>query len=175
MGANLNIEKEMKRIGIMSDTHGFVDPKVFEYFKEVDEIWHAGDVGSVDVITQLEEFKPVKGVFGNIDDATLRLHWPENQVFHCEDVKVVMTHIAGKPYKYRQGAYDLIKKEKPQIFVCGHSHILMVQYDKNINALWVNPGACGFKGFHQVKTLIRLTIDGKEIKDLEVIEIGPRA
>ena len=164
----------MKRIGIMSDTHGYVDPKVFEYFKDVDEIWHAGDVGHLDVIHQLEAFKPIKGVYGNIDDSDLRLHWPKDQVFNCEKVKVAMTHIAGKPYKYRSSAQELIKKEKPQIFICGHSHILIVQFDKNLNTLWINPGACGFKGFHQVKTLVRLVIDGKEIKDLEVIELGPR-
>lgn len=165
----------MKRIGLMSDTHGYVDPKVFEYFKDVDEIWHAGDVGSIDVIDQLEKFKPVKGVYGNIDNAELRMVWPKDQVFYCEEMKVCITHIAGKPGRYNREAFGLIKKEKPQIFVCGHSHILLVKFDSLINALWLNPGACGFKGFHQVKTLLRFTINKDKIEDMEIVEIGKRA
>lgn len=164
----------MKRIGIMSDTHGYLDPKVFEYFKDVDEIWHAGDIGSVEVIEQLEAFKTVRGVYGNIDDANLRMHWPKEQVFMCENVKVAMTHIAGKPHGYKKEGYHFIQKEKPKLFVCGHSHILIVQFDKHLNTLWINPGACGYKGFHKVKTLIRLVIDKENIKDLEVIELGAR-
>jgi len=164
----------MKKIGLLSDTHGYLDPKIFEYFKDVDEIWHAGDVGDTEVINQLESFKPTRGVYGNIDDAKLRTFWQEHNAFMCEDMKILISHIGGKPYKYRQQSYGIIKKEKPDIFVCGHSHICLVQYDKNINALWLNPGACGYKGFHKVKTILRFEIDGKQVKNMEVIELGAR-
>ncbi|MGV6860231.1 MAG: metallophosphoesterase family protein [Putridiphycobacter sp.] len=164
----------MKRIGLISDTHGYLDPKVYDYLKDVDEIWHAGDVGSIEVIEKLEAFKPTRGVYGNIDDVQVRLHWPEHQSFMCEDMKVLISHIGGKPYKYRQQSYAQILSEKPDVFVCGHSHILLVQFDKNINALWLNPGACGFKGFHKVKTILRFEIDGKRVQNLEVIELGNR-
>jgi len=156
------------KIGLLSDTHGYLDPKIFEYFKDVDEIWHAGDVGSIEVIEQLEKFKPTKGIYGNIDDQVVRAAWPEHLSFTCEKMKVLMSHIGGKPYKYRQNSYAQIKKEQPNIFVCGHSHILLVQYDKNINA-------CGFKGFHKVKTLLRFDIIGDQVKNMEVIEFGKRA
>jgi putative phosphoesterase len=164
----------MKKIGLISDTHGYLDPKIFEYFKDVDEIWHAGDVGSIEVIKQLETFKPTKGVFGNIDDAELRTYWVEHNAFMCEDMKVLISHIGGIPYKYRQQSYEQIKKEQPNIFICGHSHICLVQYDKKINALWLNPGACGNKGFHKIKTILRFEIDGKQIRNMEVIELGKR-
>lgn len=158
----------------MSDTHGYVDPKIYTYFKDVDEIWHAGDVGSMAVIEELEAFKPVRGVYGNIDDHIIRATWPKVNAFECEGMKVLMTHIAGKPYRYNKDAHDAIQEHKPQIFVCGHSHILLVQFDKNINSLWLNPGACGYKGFHKVKTLLRFSIDNGQVKDMEVIEIGPK-
>ncbi|HIP37690.1 MAG TPA: metallophosphoesterase [Crocinitomix sp.] len=164
----------MKKIGLLSDTHGYLDPKIFEHFKGVDEIWHAGDVGNIEIIHQLEQFKPTRGVFGNIDDAKLRSFWKAHNAFMCEDMKVLISHIGGKPYKYRQQSYGQILKEKPDIFVCGHSHICLVQFDKNINALWLNPGACGYKGFHKVKTILRFDIDGKQVKNMEVIELGKR-
>lgn len=164
----------MKRIGLMSDTHGWVDPKIYEYFKDVDEIWHAGDVGSMEVIEDLEKFKPIRGVYGNIDNHVIRATWRENNVFECEGAKVVMTHIAGKPYRYVAKAKELIDKENPSIFVCGHSHILLVQFDKNINALWLNPGACGYKGFHQVKTILRFEINNGAIQNMEAIELGKK-
>ncbi len=164
----------VKRIGLMSDTHGYVDPKVYEYFKDVDEIWHAGDVGSMAVIEELEKFKPIRGVYGNIDDHIIRATWPKVLDFECEGMSVLMTHIAGKPYRYNKDAYAEIKKYKPGIFVCGHSHILLVQFDKEINALWLNPGACGYKGFHKVKTLLRFSIDKGVVKDMEVVELGPK-
>lgn len=165
----------MKRIGLMSDTHGYVDPKVYKYFKDVDEIWHAGDVGSMAVIEELEAFKPTRGVYGNIDDHVIRATWPKVNVFDCEGMSVLMTHIAGKPYRYNKEAYAEIQAHKPQIFVCGHSHILLVQFDENIQALWLNPGACGYKGFHKVKTLLRFTINNGQVKDMEAIEIGPKS
>lgn len=164
----------MRKIGLLSDTHGFLDPKIFEYFKEVDEIWHAGDVGSMEVIEQLESFKPTKGVYGNIDGHEIRSAWPKYQDFQCEEMHVLMTHIGGKPYKYSKDAYGELMRKKPSIFVCGHSHILLVQFDKNIDALWLNPGACGYKGFHKTKTLLRFEIHEQEVKNMEVIELGPR-
>lgn len=164
----------MKKIGLMSDTHGWIDPKIYEYFADVDEIWHAGDVGEISVIDDLEAFKPVRGVYGNIDDHEIRATWPKVNQFECEGMSVLMTHIAGKPYRYNKDAYALIEKYQPQIFVCGHSHILLVQFDKKINSLWLNPGACGYKGFHQVKTILRFAIDKGNVKDMEVIELGPK-
>ncbi|MCB9224867.1 MAG: metallophosphoesterase family protein [Crocinitomicaceae bacterium] len=164
----------MVKVGLLSDTHGDLDPKIFEYFKDVDEIWHAGDVGDIAVVDALEKFKPVRGVYGNIDGHEVRAAWPKKQEFMCEKMKVLITHIAGRPYKYDKNAYEEIKMSKPNIFVCGHSHILLVQFDKNINALWLNPGACGLKGFHKTKTLLRFEVHGSELKNMEAIEIGPR-
>ncbi len=165
----------MTKIGLLSDTHGYLDPKIFEYFKDVDEIWHAGDVGSIEIINKLEKFKPTKGVFGNIDDRELRLVWPEHLIFNCENKKVLISHIGGKPGRYRKNSHDMILQHQPDIFVCGHSHILMVKYDKNINALWINPGACGQKGFHQVSTILRFEIDKSSIQNMEVIELNKRS
>jgi putative phosphoesterase len=164
----------MTKIGLLSDTHGHVDPKVFEYFKDVDEIWHAGDVGDVKVIDELRDFKPVKGVYGNIDSTDVRSEFPEFQAFKCEEVDVLMTHIAGKPGKYVKRAHDAILQHKPKLFICGHSHILLVKFDKNYDMLWLNPGAAGYKGFHQVKTLLRFCITKDRIHDLEIIELGKR-
>ena len=165
----------MKRIGLMSDTHGFIDPKIYDYFKDVDEIWHAGDVGDVSVIDQLREFKPVRGVYGNIDAADVRIEFPEFNRFRCEEVEVLMTHIAGKPGKYSKPLYEeLVQNGAPKLFICGHSHILLVKNDPRYNMLWMNPGACGFKGFHQVKTVLRFSITDDRIHDLEVIELGKR-
>lgn len=165
----------MKKIGLLSDTHGYVDPKVFDYFKEVDEIWHAGDVGGIEVIDQLSTFKPTRGVYGNIDDHIVRSEWPEFNRFKIEDVEVLITHIGGKPGKYSKPAYDeLTSNGAPKLFVCGHSHILLVKMDPSFNMLWMNPGACGYKGFHSVKTLLRFSITKDKIHDLEVIELGKR-
>lgn len=165
----------MKKIGLLSDTHGDLDPKIFHYFKDVDEVWHAGDVGSLNVIEKLRLFKPLRGVYGNIDDSKIRLELPLFNVFHCEEIKVLMLHIAGKPEKYSQHAFQLIQEHRPHLFICGHSHILLVAKDQKMNLLWMNPGACGNKGFHKVKTLIRFEIDGDKIQNLEVIEIGQRS
>mgnify|MGYP000229596179 CR=1 FL=1 len=165
----------MKRIGILSDTHGYLDPKIFDHFKDVDEIWHAGDVGDIHVIEQLRKFKPViRGVYGNIDDQSVRLEFPEFQSFTVENIKVLMTHIAGKPGKYVERAHDAIKKEKPKLFICGHSHILKVQYDKKLNILHLNPGAAGKYGFHTIRTMLRFELDKGEIKNLEIIELATK-
>jgi uncharacterized protein len=160
----------MKKIGLISDTHGHLDEKVFKHLESVDEIWHAGDVGTLDVLDGLRKFKPTRAVFGNIDGADLRLETKEFEVFQVENKKVLIVHIAGKPFRYNHKAHARILLEKPDIVVCGHSHICLVQFDKNINALWMNPGACGIKGFHKVMTLLRFEIDGDKISNLEVVE-----
>ena len=162
----------MKKIGLISDTHGYLDPKVFDYFKDVDEIWHAGDIGTIEVLDQLKQFKPTRAVFGNIDGAAIRTETKEFEVFQIEGKKVLIVHIAGKPFRCNQKAYLKFSIEKPDIVVCGHSHICLVQFDKKINALWMNPGAFGLKGFHQVRTLLRFEIDGANIRNLEVIEVA---
>jgi putative phosphoesterase len=164
----------MVKIGLLSDTHSNLDPKIFEYFQEVDEIWHAGDIGSIEVTDQLKKFKPLRAVFGNIDDHILRREFPEFNRFTIENVEVLMTHIGGKPGKYAKPALDAIQEKVPKLFICGHSHILLVKMDPKFNMLCMNPGACGIKGFHQVKTLLRFQIEGDKIQNLEAIEIGKR-
>lgn len=165
----------MKRIGLLSDTHGYLDPKIKSYFSDVDEIWHAGDIGSLDVLDELTTFKPTRAVWGNIDNHEIRGETDEFLRFHVEDVDVLITHIGGRPGKYSKPAYEeLILKGAPKLFVCGHSHITLVQMDKRFNMLWMNPGACGFKGFHAIKTILRFSISKDRIHDLEVIELGKR-
>lgn len=164
----------MKRIGVLSDTHSHLDDGVLQYLKECDEVWHAGDWGSIEVSDRLKSLKPVKGVWGNIDGRELRLTYPETAVFMCEDVKVLITHIAGYPGKYSAKVKQQIIEHKPGVVVCGHSHILKVLFDKQLNHLHINPGAAGIKGFHQVRTLIRFSIDHATPKDLQVIELGKR-
>ena len=164
----------MKRIGLMSDTHGYLDSKIFKYFKDVDEIWHAGDIGDMSVLEELEKFKPIRAVYGNIDNHELRAALKKYNRFFCEEMDVLMTHIGGKPYVYSKDAYAKFIQKTPDIFICGHSHILLVQFDKKIQSMWLNPGACGYKGFHKVKTILRFEVHGKEIKNMEVIELGPR-
>lgn len=162
----------MTKIGLISDTHGYLDPKVFTYFEQVDEIWHAGDIGTLEVLEELKNFKPTRAVYGNIDGKEIRLETKEFEVFQIEGIKVLMVHIAGRPFRYNQKANTRIIKENPDLVVCGHSHICLVQFDRKINALWMNPGAFGFKGFHKVRTLMRFEIDGDKIQNLEVIEVA---
>ncbi|MBP6458930.1 MAG: metallophosphoesterase family protein [Crocinitomicaceae bacterium] len=164
----------MTKIGLLSDTHSYLDPKIFHYFAEVDEIWHAGDIGSIEVIDKLKAFKPLRAVYGNIDDHIIRTEFPEFNRFSCEKVEVLITHIAGKPGKYAKPAFDALNQKKPKLFICGHSHILLVKMDTKYNMLWMNPGACGNKGFHSVKTILRFEIDGEKIQNLEAIELGKR-
>lgn len=160
------------KIGLLSDTHSYLDNHIFEYFKDVDEIWHAGDVGNVAIIDQLRKFKPVVGVYGNIDAMDVRMEFPEFSRFEREGVSILMTHIAGKPGRYNKKLVDeLSQNGVPKILVCGHSHILLVQYDKRFNMLWLNPGACGNHGFHKVKTLLRFELMKGEIKNMEIIEL----
>ncbi len=165
----------MKRIGLISDTHGHIDDRILLHFKEVDEIWHAGDIGSLDVTDQLAEVAPVIGVYGNIDGDKVRREFPKNRRFLCEGVDVWITHIGGKPYVYNKETRGPIHANTPDLFICGHSHILRVEKDKRINCLYMNPDAAGIHGFHKIRTLLRFTIDKREIKDLEVVELGPRA
>lgn len=163
----------MKRIGLISDTHGFLDETVFGHFKEYDEIWHAGDFGP-NVCEKFRDFKLLRGVFGNIDEQKIRNEFPEQLVFNCEDVKVMIRHIGGSPPKYNPETRKELLIHKPQLFICGHSHILKVMYDDKINCLHMNPGAAGRHGWHKVRTIIRFVIDGKDIRNCEVIELGNR-
>jgi putative phosphoesterase len=161
----------MLHIGLLSDTHTFVHPRVYDFFAHCDEIWHAGDIGNVGTAEELRRFKPFRAVFGNIDGNELRMIYPLNQVFHAEKVKVVMTHIGGTPARYEKQALALIRSEKPKLFITGHSHILKVMYDKKNELLYMNPGAAGKYGFHKSITLLRFNIEGDQIKDLEVLDI----
>lgn len=165
----------MTRIGLLSDTHSDLPEKVFQYFADVDEIWHAGDIGDVSVTDRLKTFKPLRAVYGNIDGTNIRAEFPEFNRFQIEGVDVLMTHIAGKPGRYAKPAADAILKQPPKLLVCGHSHILLVQNDPRFNMLWLNPGACGNKGFHQMRTMLRFAIDGDRICNMEIIELGKRA
>lgn len=164
----------MLRIGLLSDTHGYWDEKYATYFKDCDEIWHAGDIGSDILAAKLALLKPLRAVYGNIDGQTIRLSYPKIAHFTVEEVKVMMTHIGGYPGRYNPEIRPELYATRPNLFIAGHSHILKVAFDKNLNCLYINPGAAGKSGFHQVRTLVRFVIDGTNIRDLEVIELGSR-
>ena len=170
----------MRRIGIISDTHGWLDEQVLHHFRNCDEIWHAGDFGNVGIAEQLagetavSSSNKIKGVFGNIDGRDVRSVFPEKLHFQCEDVKVFMTHIGGHPAKYAPGIKKEIQEHHSNLFICGHSHILKVIYDDKFNCLHINPGAAGRQGWHAVRTIIRLVVDGANMRDCEVIELGKR-
>lgn len=164
----------MTKILLLSDTHSFIDEQILKYVKQADEVWHAGDIGDLSVTDAIKDLKPLKGVYGNIDDATARLEFPLHNRFMCENVDVWITHIGGYPNKYNPKIREEIRLNPPKLFICGHSHILKVQYDKSLNLLHLNPGACGKHGFHAVRTMLRFVIDGSEIKDLEIIELEQR-
>ena len=164
----------MTRIGLISDTHGYLDDSVFEHFENCDEVWHAGDFGSEELAKRIKEEKILKGVYGNVDDARIRNEFPEQLVFMCEEVKVMMRHIGGSPPNYNPETRKQLKMHQPLLFISGHSHILKVIYDKKINCLHMNPGAAGRQGWHKVRTIIRFVIDGKDIKDCEMIELGKK-
>ena len=165
----------MKRIGLLSDTHGYLDSKLKKHLDYCDEIWHAGDIGNLGVTDTLASWKPVRAVHGNIDGDKVRVVHPESQIFELEGVKVLMTHIGGYPGRYNARVKSLIVQEKPKLYICGHSHILKVMFDKKHQVLHMNPGAAGIHGFHKVKTLLRFTLNQGEVKDLEVVELGPRS
>lgn len=163
------------KIGLISDTHGFLDPRVFEHFRNCDEIWHGGDFGDMAVAKALEDFKPLRGVYGNIDNKDLQSRFPEDLWFICDGLNIWMTHIGGAPPRYNPRIKKLLKTRVPDIFICGHSHILRVARDPAYGGmLYINPGAAGNQGFHYMKTLVRFEIEGKEVKNLEVIELGRR-
>ena len=164
----------MTRIGLISDTHGFLDEAVFDHFNNCDEIWHGGDFGDESVSNKLKELKPLKGVYGNIDGNDIRTVYPEQLVFYCEDVKVMIRHIGGAPPKYNPETRKELQIHQPNLFIAGHSHILKVMYDDKISCLHMNPGAAGKQGWHKVRTIIRFVIDGNNMKDCEVIELGKR-
>ena len=162
------------RIGLLSDTHSFLDPAIFDYFAEVDEIWHAGDIGDPEVIKQLSDFKPVRAVYGNIDEPAIRHEYPENAIFTVAGLKVLITHIGGYPGRYNARIKKLLTEHQPGLYICGHSHILKVMPDEQRELLHMNPGACGRHGFHKMRTVLRFSIDKGIVKDLEVIELGLR-
>ncbi len=161
----------MKKIGILSDTHGFWDSRFEKFFADCDELWHAGDIGNIETARTIRNFKPLRAVHGNIDGRDVRIEYPEVLRFFCEDVEVMITHIGGNPSRYEPSISKVLRNKPPQLFVCGHSHILRVQFDEKLNLLYVNPGAAGNSGIHHVKTAIRLTIDGDKMKDMEVFEL----
>lgn len=165
----------MTRIGLLSDTHHYLDETIFEHFRNCDEVWHAGDFGSEELVHGLRSrLTMLRGVYGNIDGQDIRTEFPEQLVFMCEGVKVMMRHIGGYPPKYNPDTKKEILIHRPQLFISGHSHILKIMYDDKLNCLHMNPGAAGKQGWHKVRTIIRFVIDGTEMKDAEVIELGPR-
>jgi hypothetical protein len=160
----------MKKIGLLSDTHGKIDEKILEFFNNCDEIWHAGDIGNIETADIISKFKPLRAVYGNIDGQEVRITYPKIQSFIYDKVNVLMTHIGGYPGKYEKEMKELIQNLKPDLFISGHSHILKVIYDDKNNLLHINPGAAGKSGLHKFQTAVRFVIKGKEIKDLEVFE-----
>jgi uncharacterized protein len=163
------------QIGLISDTHGYLDESVFEHFKNCDEIWHAGDIGSIEIIKKLQDFIPTRFVFGNIDSKEIQWQVPENQRFNLEGFDIWMTHIGGSPPNYNPAVKKVFKENPPDIFVCGHSHILrVVRDDKLNNMIYLNPGAAGREGFHKMRTLMRFVLNDKKITNFEVVELGKR-
>ena len=164
----------MTRIGLLSDTHGYLDASVFTHFDRCDEVWHAGDFGDIAVADTLAAFKPLRGVYGNIDGQDIRATYPEHLRFTCESVEVWMTHIGGYPGRYSPQVKQAIQQTPPKLFISGHSHILKVMFDQKLQCLHLNPGAAGKQGWHKVRTLLRFSIDDNRIENLEVIELASR-
>ena len=164
----------MKKILLLSDTHSYIDAQILKFVKQADEVWHAGDIGDLKVTDTIKSFKPLRAVYGNIDDSDARLEFPLDNKFTIENISVWMTHIGGYPGKYNLRVREELQKNNPQLFICGHSHILKIQFDKKLNILHLNPGASGNHGFHKVRTMIRFVIDKDKIKDMEVIELATR-
>ncbi len=164
----------MKKILLLSDTHSHIDAAILKYVDQADEVWHAGDIGNLEVTDTLKKHKPLRAVYGNIDDDKARMEFPLNNRFFCEGVDVWMTHIGGYPGKYNQAIRAEITTNPPKLFICGHSHILKVMFDKKLNLLHMNPGAVGISGFHQVRTMLRFVVDGDAIKELEIVELGKK-
>ena len=162
------------KVGLLSDTHGYLDPTIFEHFEDCDELWHAGDIGEGSVLEALKQFKPLRAVYGNIDNSILQQSLPEDIWMDCEGLSVWITHIGGAPPNYNPRIKKLLKEKAPDVFICGHSHILRVKKDEKHNMLYVNPGAAGQAGFHTVRTVIRMEISNAKISKMEVIELGKR-
>ena len=160
----------LKKILLLSDTHGYIDDTILTHVQNSDEVWHAGDIGNSEVTDRIKELTPLKAVYGNIDDAAIRMEFPLHQRFYCEKVDVWITHIGGYPGRYSASIREAIKQNPPRLFICGHSHILKVMPDKKLGLLHMNPGAVGKHGFHKARTMLRFTIHGQDISDLEVIE-----
>jgi len=167
-------ETLVKKIGLLSDTHGFLDEKFFDLFSACDEVWHAGDIGDILVSDQLEKFKTLRAVYGNIDGTEIRVRYPEKNIFSCEQLNVFMIHIGGYPGHYFPGIKEQLSERKPDLFICGHSHILKIMRDDTYNLLHMNPGAAGKSGMHKIRTAIRFSVEGKNITNVEVIELGAR-
>ncbi|MBL7810193.1 MAG: metallophosphoesterase family protein [Saprospiraceae bacterium] len=164
----------MKKIGLLSDTHSYLDDRILTYFQDCDEIWHAGDIGNINILDALKAFKPFRGVYGNIDGFQIRAELPLDLEFQCEGVAVFMTHIGGYPGKYNPRVGKILRENPPTkgLFICGHSHILKIMPDLQLDFLHINPGACGNEGWHKVKTLIKFILDQGQIRDLQIIELG---
>lgn len=164
----------MTKILLLSDTHGYVDEQMFQYIKEADEVWHAGDIGDLTVIDSIAKLKPVRAVYGNIDGDQARLQFPLDNKFRVESMYVWITHIGGYPNRYEKRIRESLKCSTPDILICGHSHILKIIYDKKFDLLHLNPGAAGKSGFHSVRTMLRFNIDGSKIENMEIIELEQR-
>jgi putative phosphoesterase len=164
----------MVRIGLISDTHHYLDENIFRHFEKCDEIWHAGDFGTIGIAEKLRAFRPMKGVYGNIDGNDIRSEYPLQLTWNCGEVRVFMTHIGGHPARYAPGIKNQLQKEKAGLFISGHSHLLKIIYDPLLECLHINPGAAGKQGWHKVRTVVRFTIDGKKIRDCDVVELGHR-
>ena len=161
----------MVKIGLLADTHSRLDKSLFKHFKYCDELWHAGDIGSLELAQELEAFKPLKAVYGNIDNREIKAVYPLNLAFETEGLKVFMTHIGGYPQRYTKRVKALLDKHQPDLYICGHSHILKIMPDKMRNLLHINPGACGWEGWHKIRTAIRFDVKNARIKNLEIIEL----
>ena len=162
----------MKKILLLSDSHGYIDKKIIKYFDDIDQVWHAGDIGNIKVCETILKTKPLKAVFGNIDNFEIREKFQENLNFHCEGLKIYITHIGGYPGNYNKRIKKVIEETRPNVFICGHSHILKVIYDKKNDLLHMNPGACGLQGFHKKRTMLKFNIENKKITNLNVIELS---
>ena len=164
----------MTKILLLSDTHGHIDDTILKYVQQADEVWHAGDIGDLNVTDTIKKLKPLHAVYGNIDGNQARMEFPLNNRFMCEGVDVLITHIGGYPNKYNPNIRTELQLNPPKLFICGHSHILKVQFDKKLNLLHMNPGAAGKSGFHAVRTMLRFSINDDKIQDLEIIELGKK-
>jgi len=162
----------LKKILLLSDSHGYIDKKIIKYFDDIDQVWHAGDIGNIKVCETILKTKPLKAVFGNIDNFEIREKFQEDLNFHCEGLKIYITHIGGYPGNYNKRVKKVIEETRPNVFICGHSHILKVIYDKKNDLLHMNPGACGLQGFHKKRTMLKFNIENKKITNLNVIELS---